>query len=268
MSLLETYCRVKWSLGLLSVPTVISSFEHGRGQVYVGLCNRCIWEVMAICSRVVMLSWVNWTWGGYCVLLVVPPWNDLAPCLSMAQLSPGTHTSSKRGLCSAKCPSDTWEGDGWPLTMGDVTLAGLGMAQFGGLELNGIQESRHHLRHCWLVCWFNENLLVSAQNILIWFFFFFLHTLKNRGIWTFRWLDLLYKTAGKWICWTLFGFDFYFKISVKYHYCTKKRTDFTNYKPFLYCLCPEREKLLEGELFFSKKSVFRLCICHFCAAGC
>lgn len=131
-----------------SVPTV-SSFQHGRVQVYVRLCNRFIWtlQVMATCFRVVMLSWVNWTLGSCWVLLVVPPWNDLAPCPSMAQLSPGTHTSSKRGLCSA---GDTWEGDGRPMTMTDVTLGDPGMAQFAGLELNGIQLSRHQFRHCWL----------------------------------------------------------------------------------------------------------------------
>lgn len=145
----ETGCKVKWSLGLFPVPTVISSFEHGRVQVYMGLCNGVIWvpQVMALCSRVVTLSWVNWSQGACWVLLVVAPGNDLAPCLSMAQLSPGTHTSSKRCLCSA---GDTWEGDGWPLIMGDVTLGDPGMALFGELELNGIQESRHQLRHCWL----------------------------------------------------------------------------------------------------------------------
>lgn len=62
--------------------------------------------------------------------------------------------------------------------------------------------------------WFNEHLLVSGQNILVWDFTS-LHTLKNRGIWTFRWLDLLYKTVGKWTCQTPVGFDFYFKMSVK-----------------------------------------------------
>lgn len=259
-------CRVRWTLGLFYVPTVIFKLEHHKVQVYIGLCNRFIWPplVVAIRCRIVMSSRVNLTQGGCWMLLVVSPWNDVAPLPERCSAQPCPMHQHQEGLAQCWCcmgrrqtapdhggchPQGPWGSSVW--------WVGVGWNSRGQPSAQTLVTGSAGLMS---ISW------VSAQNVLVWNFIFCIQ--RKPGLFEYsdgsicyirqlatvdakHHLDLIFFVISKCL--------------LSHHYCTKKRTFFTNYKPFLYCLCSEREKQL---LFSPEKSGFRVCICHFCAARC
>lgn len=138
--------------------------------------------------------------------------------------------------------------DGWPQAMGDVTLMGDGSVLCVGIKW----DSREQTSAADWECWFKEHLFVSAQNILVWYFIFCIHWKAEVFEHSDDSIYCIGQLANEFAKHYL-ALIFILKCLLSHHYCTKRRTDFTNYKPFLYSLCPEREKL---KLLFPKNPNF------------